>query len=99
MWKVAIVGGLLIGVLYLATRQPVPSKPAEGGASNALLFAGLTNILAFGQKLVAPTKTPSLTDSKTAADDAVAKGLPVSSTQDNGLFTPSFLDGSSLVSA
>jgi len=98
MLKIAVVGALLIGVLYLATRQPVPPKPSND-ASNALLFSGLTNILAFGQKLIAPTKTPSLSDSKVAADAAVAQGLPVSSTQDNQLFSPSFLDGSSLVSA
>lgn len=97
MWKVVVVGVLLVGVLYLATRPATPPK-STANASNSLLTLG-AGVLAFAQKLSAPSKTPSLASSNASAAEAVSIGLPVSSTQGNGLATPSFLDGSSLVSA
>lgn len=95
VWTVAIVALAVVAVLYV-TRPKEPKSVA--GSTNTLYGSAIAGILALGQSVLAPTREPSLTSSANAADRATADGLPVSATQGNGLMTPSFLDGSSLVS-
>lgn len=95
VWTVAIVALAVVAVLYVTRPKDDPKVPRN--TSNSLYGSAIAGILALGQSVLAPTKEPSLTSSATAADRAVSDGLPVSQTQGNGLMSPSWLDGSSLV--
>jgi len=95
VWTVAIVALTVVAILYVTRPKEDPKAPRN--ASNNLYGSAIAGILALGQSVLAPTKEPSLTSSANAATRAEADGLPVSQTQGNGLMTPSWLDGTSLV--
>jgi len=97
--NIAILVIVLVVVAVLVTTQPkAPLKSVNTTATSNASFFNVGNLLAgiFG-KVSAPSPTPSLSSSSTAASQAVATGKPVSQTAGNDLMTMGSLDGTGLV--